>query len=79
MLLSSIARKKSVILRTFFSRRGHICISMFTLGHKIPVMLLRLANDPFIRGIVLKYLRKQRKRVPDVRVTSGLEKSNRET
>lgn len=50
---------------------------MFTLAPKMPVIILGLARDPSIRDIVLKYLRKQ-KRVPDVSVTNGLEKSNRE-
>lgn len=52
---------------------------MFTLGHKTPVIILGLAKDPFIRDIVLKYLREQRKGVPDVSVTHGLKRSARET
>lgn len=43
------------------------------------VIILGLAKDQFIRGIVFKYLRKQRKMVPDVSVTNRLEKSNRGT
>lgn len=52
---------------------------MFTLGHKMPVIILGFAKDPFIRAIVLKYLREQRKGVPDGSVSNGPEKSNRET
>lgn len=45
----------------------------------MPVIILGLAKDPFIRDIVFKYLRKQRKRAPDVSATNGLEKNSRET